>query len=131
MALALGALPKPVLAPSSQQWFLNDSHCCYWSSCGLTPLPFPLLLFAQWFLLPAPLRHLLLPSSRTLPHNVLSLLHAARGFGMQWWSLTVGVETHPEAVALELWGVQMVSSSSGTPPRSTSEGTWNCAVQGV
>lgn len=104
MALALGALPKPVLAPSSQQWFLNDSHCCYWSSCGLTPLPFPLLLFAQWFLLPAPLRHLLLPFSRTLPHNVLSLLHAARGFGMQWWSLTVGVETHPEAVALELWG---------------------------
>lgn len=104
MALALGALPKPVLAPSSQQWFLNDSHCCYWSSCGLTPLPFPPLLFVQWFLLPAPLQHLLLPSSRTLPHNVLSLLHAARGFGMQWWSLTVGVETHPEAVALELWG---------------------------
>lgn len=58
--------PWPSLAPSSQQWFLNDSHCCYWSSCGLTALPFPALLFVQWFLLPALLQHLILLSSRTL-----------------------------------------------------------------
>lgn len=37
-------------------------------------------------------------SWRALPHDVLSLLHAARGFGLQCWSLTVGVGNTPGRV---------------------------------
>lgn len=52
MFVGFEALPKFVLSPVSQEWFINYYYCCYFSSCGLTLLPFPPVLFAWWFLLP-------------------------------------------------------------------------------